>query len=127
MRRITLKTDVPITSNPDILAAQPGYTLDYRGELLALLNRFPDGITIAEMERIHRIHKALRDCAPGGNMILEDSDFDLLLSKLNGAKFKFYAEELLTFMHDIASAEYLTPGQAASWLADGAVAAAGMA
>ncbi|OQB32251.1 MAG: hypothetical protein BWY07_02010 [Candidatus Hydrogenedentes bacterium ADurb.Bin170] len=104
-RKITLRS-IQIKSNAEILKARPGQNLDYRVELLQLISLFPDGITIDEMKQYERMHKILRD-STARYLILDESEYTLLLSRLRSATFKFYADELLRFVADIEKAEQI--------------------
>lgn len=104
-RKITLRS-IEIRSNAEITQAMPGQRLDYRAELLQLVSKFPDGITIDAMKKFERMHKILRN-PKASHLILDDQEFEMLMSRMRAATFKYYADELLRFFNDIENAEQL--------------------
>lgn len=105
MKKIPL-AKVPIVSNGEI--ARTGFILDYHTELTAMISRFPDGITAADMRTLAKIQTALRDAAGTDHVIIEDADHEILVQRLNLYRFAFYADEIIAFTDAILNAETIS-------------------
>lgn len=106
MKKIILRK-VPIESNREVKAR--GFTLDYWAELLAVITRFPDGITPAEMRQYTKLNEILWPAADADHIFIEDADHALLADRLSKFRYSFYATEILDFVDAMLNAETVTP------------------
>jgi hypothetical protein len=89
----------PITNTQ----APEGFILDYRGELLRIVEVIPEGATASQMGAAISIAKKLQD-APGGVLVLENSEWEYLKAKVSAARFIFAAPEIVAMVVAVENA-----------------------
>lgn len=99
MKSIPLKT---LTLEP-LNEGEKGKTLNYRTELIGLLKIRAGGMDFEEMEKSIRLIGNLRQT--NGQMLIEDADYDFLMSRFAEARWQVADEAILEFVRDIRGAK----------------------
>ena len=100
MKRIKLIT-TKITSNTQV----ENFELNYRKELLRIVELIPEGATVSQMGTAIKVVKKLQDTPDGADCYLEDSEHEYLASKVRAARFTFVASEIVEMVEAVEKAE----------------------
>jgi len=81
------------------------FELNYRKELLRLVEIVPEGSTITAMKEALKAQEVLSKASDTALIFLEDSTWEFLRSKVNAEKWRFVAVELVDFNNAINDAK----------------------
>jgi hypothetical protein len=95
---------IPLKKVAMILPTGKESSLDYRLQLIAIMQAPKDPKRGAEIEEIHKSLRVINvlDKAEGAEFVeLEDADFDYMLSKLSTVRFNFVSPAFSQFVEDM--------------------------
>lgn len=102
MRKINLKQIE--FNDPEI---EPGSKLNYVAQLMTILKFAPEGMRHSEMIDILPIYSKLKFAAEQKKtfILIEESDFSLLVSRIQRFPFPMFSETFATFCSDVINSE----------------------
>ncbi len=81
------------------------FRLDYKSELLSVLEFFPEGVTALDMAEALTIINKLNSANTGDVISLTEKEHKYLCTRLEKAKYTIVAPEFIAFRSDILYAE----------------------